>query len=278
LVFGIIAGLISRVAPRLIPRVSNVISKVIARSPVSKIPQRVLGRNAGSPVLQSRVASNLPRSRVTRVVKGGRQSRLGRLVTPAIIVGSLGAGTVVDALTGTSGSTAGAIVGGLTPGGRIKKIATAGIGAISGGQGADIAEIHNLGVANVDQPGGLLGVGEQANDPLSNSIIGGSSLLPGGTTTTTRRKTSTRRKKSSTKRSKEATKHVHHKRKVHHHHHKKEEPHKATVTKGLDKVHKTGKKGVSLKMIRAMLKSPNTPPQLKKYWAKKLREKSKHSH
>lgn len=52
--------------------------------------------------------------------------------------------------------------------------------------------------------------------------------------------------------------------------------HKATIRGALDIAHKVGKKGISLKTIRASIASPRTPEQLKRGLRKLLRKKSAH--
>lgn len=54
--------------------------------------------------------------------------------------------------------------------------------------------------------------------------------------------------------------------------------HKSRIPKGLDIIHKPKKRGISLKAIRGALRSPRTPPQLKKGLRRLLKQKSKHTH
>lgn len=51
--------------------------------------------------------------------------------------------------------------------------------------------------------------------------------------------------------------------------------HKHRVLSGLDRVHRKGKKGISLKAIRASIASPKTPEPLKRGLRKLLRKKSR---
>jgi len=51
--------------------------------------------------------------------------------------------------------------------------------------------------------------------------------------------------------------------------------HKHRVRSGLDRVHRKGRKGISLKAIRASIASPNTPEPLKRGLRKLLRKKSR---
>lgn len=51
--------------------------------------------------------------------------------------------------------------------------------------------------------------------------------------------------------------------------------HKHRVTSGLDRVHRKGKKGISLKAIRASIASPKTPLPLKRGLRKLLRKRTR---
>ena len=54
--------------------------------------------------------------------------------------------------------------------------------------------------------------------------------------------------------------------------------HKARVRRGYDVVHKGKRRGISLKAIRGALRSPKTPPHLKKGLRKLLRRRARHTH
>lgn len=254
------------------------INKVIAGAPMSKIPQTTLTSSlpAGTkPILvrSSRV------TRLTPVSKGGRRLQTipkpkglttGQKIGIGLGVGTPVAGFAIEELTGTGGARAGGAVGvasGLLSSGKVGKIRKiggaigGGIGGLFGGDiGADISE--GQAQAGITADAGLT---EGDDAPRSRS---------------TPRKSSKPRKKSTKKRTarKRMRKSVRHPRGCGCRMCKPEKAHKATVHRGLDKFHKHGKKGVSLKMIRAMIDSPKTPEHLKKVWRKKLREKSRHIH
>lgn len=308
--FKKVSGLVKQRAATATGALRRVVSRVRRRLPTARAAARrvrrearrgaraaarVARRGARAARAAARGVSVVPGARVVRGVKFA--ARGARLTTP-VGIGLTALTFAPEIIKGARraipfirrvGVKALAFLGG-------KGLATAAVTA--GAAGAVVGIVSNQNPnQNVPRPGlddsttpgapSAPSVPGESTAPPGTGILpgaapnGGGIILPGAPRPTTRRPITAAKRRTARRKARKVTPRRRISKAARRRRRKavkvsRRKAHKATISR--DIVHKPGKRGISLKAIRASIASPNTPPQLKKGLRKLLKKRVAHEH